>query len=53
VVSDDGFELTNMSDRHTTLWLSTIGDIKIRHRREITDETDIKEVTMKKRTTSM
>ncbi len=46
-----GFELKNTSGRHATLWLSKIGDIPIRYHREIPDEADIKEVTVKKETT--
>lgn len=49
--SQSGFELKNTSGRHATLWLSKIGDIKIRYHREIPDEADIKEVTVKKETT--
>ncbi len=49
--SQSGFELKNTSGRCATLWLSKIGDIKIRHHRDIPDETDIKEVTVKKETT--
>jgi len=49
--SQSGFELTNTSGRRATLWLSKIGDIKIRYHREIPDEADIKEVTVKKETT--
>ena len=49
--SQSGFELKNTSGRHATLWLSKIGDIPIRYHREIPDEADIKEVTLKKETT--
>ncbi|MFB6073373.1 MAG: RNA-guided endonuclease InsQ/TnpB family protein [Haloarculaceae archaeon] len=49
--SQSGFELKNTSGRRATLWLSKIGDIKIRYRREIPDRADIKEVTIKKETT--
>ncbi|ARS89504.1 RNA-guided endonuclease InsQ/TnpB family protein [Natrarchaeobaculum aegyptiacum] len=49
--SQSGFELTNTSGRHATLWLSKIGDIRIRYHREIPDEATIKEVTIKKETT--
>jgi len=49
--SQSGFELKNTSGRHATLWLSKIGDIKIRYHRDIPNEADIKEVTVKKKTT--
>jgi putative transposase len=49
--SQHGFELKNTSGRHATLWLSKIGDIRIRYHRDIPDETEIKEVTIKKETT--
>jgi putative transposase len=49
--SQSGFELKNTSGRRATLWLSKIGDIKLRYHREIPDEADIKEVTAKKETT--
>ena len=49
--SQSGFELKNTSGRHATLELSKVGDIRIRHHREIPDETKIKEVTIKKETT--
>ena len=49
--SQSGFELKNTSGRNATLWLSKIGNIKIRYHREIPDEADIKEVTVKKETT--
>ncbi|MCU4718808.1 RNA-guided endonuclease InsQ/TnpB family protein [Halapricum hydrolyticum] len=49
--SQSGFELKNTSGRRATLWLSKIGDIKIRYHREIPDEADIKEVTVKKERT--
>jgi putative transposase len=49
--SQSGFELKNTSGRRATLWLSKIGDIKIRYHRNIPDEADIKEVTVKKETT--
>jgi len=49
--SQSGFELKNTSGRRATLWLSKIGDIKIRYHREIPDEAAIKEVTVKKETT--
>jgi len=49
--SQSGFELKNTSGRRATLWLSKIGDIKIRYHRGIPDEADIKEVTIKKETT--
>jgi putative transposase len=48
--SQSGFELKNTSGRRATLWLSKIGDIKIRYHREIPDKADIKEVTVKKET---
>ena len=49
--SQSGFELKNTSGRHATLWLSKIGDIKISYHRDIPNEPDIKEVTIKKETT--
>ena len=49
--SQSGFELKNTSGRNATLWLSKIGDIKLRYHREIPDEAAIKEVTIKKETT--
>jgi putative transposase len=49
--SQSGFELKNTSGRRATLWLSKIGDIKIRYHREIPHRADIKEVTIKKETT--
>jgi len=49
--SQSGFELKNTSGRHATLWLSKIGDINIRYHRDMPDEADIKEVTIKKETT--
>ena len=49
--SQSGFELKNTSGRRATLWLSKIGDIKLRYHREIPDEAAIKEVTVKKETT--
>ena len=49
--SQSGFELKNTSGRHATLWLSKIGDIRIRYHREIPDKASIKEVTVKKETT--
>jgi len=49
--SQSGFELKNTSGRHAILWLSKIGDINIRYHRDIPDEADIKEVTVKKETT--
>ncbi|AKH97668.1 RNA-guided endonuclease InsQ/TnpB family protein [Halanaeroarchaeum sulfurireducens] len=49
--SQSGFELKNTSGRRASLWLSKIGDIKLRYHREIPDEADIKEVTIKKETT--
>jgi putative transposase len=49
--SQSGFELKNTSGRHATLWLSKIGTIKIRYHREIPNDADIKEVTVKKETT--
>ncbi len=49
--SQSGFELKNTSGRRATLWLSKIGDIKIRYHRNIPDEASIKEVTVKKETT--
>ena len=49
--SQHGFELKNTSGRRATLWLSKIGEIKIRYHREIPDESEIKEVTIKKETT--
>ncbi|SFC72279.1 putative transposase [Halobiforma haloterrestris] len=51
IFSEPGFELKNTSGRHAILWLSKIGDIKIRYHREIPDEADIKEATIKKETT--
>ena len=50
-ISDDGFELKNTSGRRATLLVSKIGDINIRYHRDIPDEADIKEVTVKKETT--
>jgi len=49
--SQSGFELKNTSGRHATLWLSKIGDIKLRYHRDIPDEASIKEITVKKETT--
>jgi len=49
--SQSGFELKNTSGRTATLWLSKIGDVRIRYHRDIPDEADIKEVTVKKETT--
>ncbi len=49
--SQSGFELKNTSGRHATLWLSKIGEVSIRYHREISDDADIKEVTIKKETT--
>ncbi|RQH00056.1 RNA-guided endonuclease InsQ/TnpB family protein [Natrarchaeobius oligotrophus] len=49
--SQSGFELKNTSGRRATLWLSKIGDIPIRYHRNIPNEADIKEVTVKKETT--
>jgi len=49
--SQSGFELKNTSGRRATLWLSKIGDIKIRYHRPLPDEATIKEVTVKKETT--
>jgi putative transposase len=49
--SQSGFKLKNTSGRRATLWLSKIGDIKLRYHREIPDEVAIKEVTVKKETT--
>ncbi|SDF47750.1 putative transposase [Halorientalis regularis] len=49
--SQSGFELKNTSGRRATLWLSKIGDIPIRYHRDIPDEADIKEVTVKKEAT--
>jgi putative transposase len=49
--SQSGFELKNTSGRHATLWLSKIGDIKIRYHRNTPGEADMKEVTVKKETT--
>ncbi len=49
--SQSGFELKNTSGRCATLWLSKIGDIRIRYHRDIPDEAIIKEVTVKKETT--
>ncbi|WP_458210220.1 RNA-guided endonuclease InsQ/TnpB family protein [Haladaptatus sp. NG-SE-30] len=49
--SQSGFELKNTSGRTATLWLSKIGDIKIRYHRPIPDEASIKEVTIKKEAT--
>ena len=45
--SQSGFELKNTSGRNATLWLSKIGNVKIRYHREIPDNTSIKEVTIK------
>jgi putative transposase len=49
--SQSGFELKDTSGRRATLWLSKIGDIKLRYHREIPDRADIKEVTIKRETT--
>jgi putative transposase len=49
--SQSGFELKNTSGRRVTLWLSKIGDIKIRYHRNIPDKANIKEVTVKRETT--
>jgi len=49
--SQSGFELKNTSGRNATLWLSKIGDIKIRYHRDIPEQADIKELTIKKETT--
>jgi len=49
--SQSGFKLKNTSGRRATLWLSKIGEIKLRYHREIPDEAVIKEVTVKKETT--
>jgi len=49
--SQSGFELKNTSGRRATLWLSKIGDIPIRYHREIPDEAEIKEVSIKEETT--
>ena len=49
--SQSGFELKNTSGRNATLWLSKIGDIKLRYHRDIPEEAEIKEVTVKKETT--
>jgi putative transposase len=49
--SQSGFELKNTSGRHATLELSKVGDIQIRYHREIPDQAEIKEVTIKKETT--
>ena len=49
--SQSGFKLKNTSGRHATLWLSKIGDVKIRYHRDIPDKATIKEVTIKKETT--
>jgi putative transposase len=49
--SQSGFELKNTSGRRATLWLSKIGDIPIRYHRDIPNEANIKEVTVKKETT--
>ena len=43
--SQSGFELKNTSGRHATLWLSKIGDIKIRYHRPLPDEVTIKKET--------
>jgi len=48
--SQSGFELKNTSGRRATLWLSKIGDIKIRYHRNIPDKATIKEVTVKRET---
>ena len=48
--AQSGFELKNTSGRRATLWLSKLGDIKIRYHREIPAETDIKEVMVKTET---
>lgn len=44
--SQSGFELKNTSGQTAELWLSKIGDIKIRYHRKITE--DIKEVTIRR-----
>ena len=49
--SQSGFELKNTSGRNATLWLSKIGDIKIRYHRKIPEHVTIKEVTLKKEMT--
>jgi len=49
--SQSGFELKNTSGRHTTLWISKIGDVPIRYHRSIPNNATIKEVTLKKETT--
>ncbi|MFC7021154.1 MULTISPECIES: RNA-guided endonuclease InsQ/TnpB family protein [Haloarcula] len=49
--SQSGFELKNTSGRRATLWLSKIGEIKIRYHREIPTNVEIKEVTVKKEMT--
>ena len=49
--SQSGFELKNTSGRHATVELSKIGDINIRYHRDIPNEAEIKEVTVKKETT--
>lgn len=41
--SQSGFELKNTSGRRATLWLSKIGDIKVRDHRQIPAEAAIKE----------
>ncbi len=45
-ISDDGFELENMSGRRATLWLSTIGHLHVRYHCEITEEATAKRVTV-------
>ena len=49
--SQSGFELKNTSGRRATVELSKIGDLKIRYHRDIPNEADIKEVTIKNETT--
>jgi hypothetical protein len=49
--SQSSFELTNTSGRRATLWLYKVGHIPIRYHRNIPNEADIKEVTIKKHIT--
>jgi putative transposase len=49
--SQSGFELKNTSGQTATLWLSKIGDIPLTYHREIPDEAEIREVTVKHEST--
>ena len=49
--SQSGFELKNTSGRRATVELSKVGDVQICYHREIPDQAEIKEVTIKKETT--